>query len=666
MRFMSSDGSATRVRPATGLVAAFAGTTVLAGALLAAAAPGRASLAFTVAALLVAVPSAGLGVVVSHARPGNLTGLWLAVVGWTFAMVTTKEVGNRVLAARPGTADSWAWLVALLAENVWVLFGAVGLLLLYFPDGRLPGPRWRPVPWLVAGCAVVQQVCGAFAPEPFRAPLADLVRPFPPWPGWLAALSAATFVLLLVLLVACAVSVVLRFRRGSPVERRQVKWLALAGFGVPFYPPLCLLEILVLGHPSWFSAAVGVAGVAGLPAATAVAVLRHDLYDIDRAWAVTTTWALVTTAVLGIYAATSAAAGLVLGRRSPAVVAVVTALCAVALAPLRSRLQRAVDARLYPLRPNAFAALDDLHRSTGGGQTAPEELERVLRAALRDPDLRVGYLVPGQAGFVDADGADVPVDGPARTVPVELAGTRIGVLVPGDGPASPDLLREVAGRAGTLVEVVRLRLELGRALREVESSRTRLLQTGYAERRQLERDLHDGAQQRLVSLGMAIRLAQRHLDDGTVDVRGLLDQSVAELGTAVAELRQLARGLRPSSLDDGLPAALAGLVRSSPLTVDMDVCDDALPDDVATTVYFVVSEAIANAVKHARARCIRLRVALDAGHVVVAVTDDGVGGARLDPASGIADRVAALGGRLRVVSPRGAGTTVEAALPCAS
>ena len=182
----------------------------------------------------------------------------------------------------------------------------------------------------------------------------------------------------------------------------------------------------------------------------------------------------------------------------------------------------------------------------------------------------------------------------------------------------------------------------------------------------MERDLHDGAQQRLVSLGMQLRLAQRHLDDGTVDVDELLDESVAELGTAVAELRQIAHGLRPSSLDDGLPAALSNLVRSLPMTVDMDVDDGPLPDAVATTAYYVASEAIANAVKHAEATRIELRVVRRDGHLLVRVTDDGCGGARLGLRSGLADRVAALGGSLSVASPVGRGTEVEAALPCAS
>jgi signal transduction histidine kinase len=165
---------------------------------------------------------------------------------------------------------------------------------------------------------------------------------------------------------------------------------------------------------------------------------------------------------------------------------------------------------------------------------------------------------------------------------------------------------------------------------------------------------------------MAIRLAQRHLGDGTVDIDGLLDQSVAELGIAVAELRQIAHGLRPASLDDGLQAALAALVRTIPVTVDMDICADRLPDDLATTAYYVISEAVANAVKHADASRIGLRVTRNNGHVVVQVSDDGRGGAMVSAGSGLADRVAALGGSLQVDSPAGCGTVVLAALPCAS
>jgi signal transduction histidine kinase len=337
----------------------------------------------------------------------------------------------------------------------------------------------------------------------------------------------------------------------------------------------------------------------------------------------------------------------------------------VALSPLRRGLQRRVDRRLYPLRERALSALDELHRSVHAGRARPEQLAERLRDALRDPALRVGYLIPGEWGLVDEAGA--PLD-PAGSVPVVLGGARIGALLPGLPSLSPQLLREVAASCATLVEVVRLRLELTAALREVESSRARLVHAGDEERRRLERDLHDGAQQRLVSLGMALRLAQRHLDDGRADMAGLIDQAVAELGTAVAELRQIAHGLRPSSLDDGLHAALAAITQHVPIPVALDVGPELLPDDVATTVYYVASEAIANAVKHADASRIDVRIARWNGNVEVRIADDGRGGAILATGSGLAglsDRVSAVGGALALASEAGRGTVVDAVVPCA-
>ena len=194
------------------------------------------------------------------------------------------------------------------------------------------------------------------------------------------------------------------------------------------------------------------------------------------------------------------------------------------------------------------------------------------------------------------------------------------------------------------------------------------MQVGYEERRRLERDLHDGAQQRLVSLGMALRLAQRHLDDADVD--GLLDQTVAELGTAVAELRQIAQRPAPEQPRRRPARRARGADRS---TCRSRSCSrsqgEPLPDDVATTVYYVTSEAIANAVKHAGATRIDVRIARDDGRLAVRVSDDGRGGALLAAGSGLAglsDRVSAIGGELALESRDGRGTTVEALVPCGS
>jgi signal transduction histidine kinase len=460
---------------------------------------------------------------------------------------------------------------------------------------------------------------------------------------------------------------VTKYRRaGDPVHRAQLKWFAFAALWLPVTLLLCLAGYLLLGSPG--PVVLGLYGLfVTIPVATSIALLRHDLYDIDKALSAAVTYTAVTAALLGLYTLVTALGGLLLGRGDPATAVGATAVCAVALAPLRVRLQRGVDRRMYPQRRAALAAIEDLHRRTRAGQAEPEELESVLRAALRDPELTVAYRVPGANAMVTAAGAPLAVDS-GRLTPIATSGQQIGVLVGGRG-VSAQLLREVAAACALLVEVARLRIELSGALREVEASRARLLAAGYQERRRLERDLHDGAQQRLVSLGMALRLAQRHLDDSTVDVNGLLDQSVAELGTAVAELRAIAHGLRPSSLDDGLDAALRALAGTLPCSVSVQVDAGDVAENVATTAYYVVAEAVTNAVKHARPRWIGLTVTREQTELAVQVSDDGQGGARLLPGSGLAglvDRVAAAGGALTLDSPPGRGTTVRAVLPCAS
>jgi signal transduction histidine kinase len=645
------------------------GAAILAGALLAlgmvlvATAPGALAVATLALGLAVAPLAAVLGVVVARRRAAPVIGALLAFLAVIVAAVVAREAGAGVLAARPADAQRLAWLVAFLAEGaIWVLV-AVALLLLFFPNGQLPSRRWRWVPAIAIAGAFVVQAHGAFDSAPFRPPLQALPRPFGPPPPWLEVIGLIAFVTVLALVPASVVSLVLRYRRGDELARARIKWLALGGAGIALFPFVCGAEILVTGSPGLISAAVGIAGLVGIPIGIAIAMLRHDLYDIDKALAGTAAWVLLSVVLLVLYGVASVAAGVALGQGSAFAAAVAAALCALALAPLRRRLASFVDRRLYPRRRAAIEALDTLYRDVSAGTAEPESLQDVLRSALRDEDLVVGYRVPGTDVRVDRAGVEVVANG----VPVELAGAAIGVVVPGPaGAASSALIGEVVGRAAPLVEVVRLRLELGGALREVEASRARLLQIGYEERRRLERDLHDGAQQRLVSLGMAIRLAQRHLDDGSVNVDGLLDETVTQLSTAVAELRQLAQGIRPSSLDDGLEAALARLVQNVPVSVETDIVAGPLPDEVATTAYFVISEAVANAVKHANASRIGLRVVRADNQVLVRVSDDGRGGAALQPGSGLADRVAALGGSIAITSPIGRGTIVEAALPCAS
>lgn len=650
-----------RARRASAACAALVALLLVAAICFLAADPNRTSWITLAIGLLVVPATTALSVLVSRRREGSVVGMLLGLLSLSVACVVAKEIWLQWLSTT-SDPDRWAWLVAVTAENAWWILATFALLLLYFPNGRVPSPRWRWVPAAVVIAAAVTQVDGAVAPEPFRAPLADLDRPFGEAPAWWQGLAAICFVLLLALIIACVGSLLLRFHASDGIERQQIKWLALAGIGMPLYPVLCLIEIVVWGQAEWFSAAVGLASLIATPVAAAIAVLRYDLYDVDKALTLAVAWGLVTALTLGVYATVSSLTGLLIGRSSELGVALGTAAAALLLLPTVRVVRRRVDSRMYPLRRAALAAVETLQREVSAGRAQPEQVEAVLREALRDPGLRVGFRVPGSEAFLDEAGERVPADG----VLVLLDEEPTGVVVPGSGPASVELLREVSNRCATLVEVVRLRREVSSALAEAEMSRGRLLAAGYDERRRLERDLHDGAQQRLVSLGMSLRLAQRHLDDGTVDVDGLLDQSVAELGTAVAELRQIAHGLRPISLDDGLPAALSNLVRTVPLTVDMDVDDGPVPDAVATTAYYVVSEAIANAIKHAEATRLGLYVVRRDGQLLVRITDDGCGGAQLGLRSGLVDRVAALGGTLHVDSEHGRGTQVEAALPCAS
>jgi signal transduction histidine kinase len=467
------------------------------------------------------------------------------------------------------------------------------------------------------------------------------------------------------LLAACVIVLVRRYRTGSVLVRTQVRWLALAGLTVP--GTLLACWVCAVAFHRMELAVIGLVAMAvAIPAATAIAILRTDLYDVDRALVSGAAYGLLAALVVGVVAAVSAVAGLVAGQGSTIIAVAATAITLLALNPMRRRLEHLLSRRLYPARERALQAVSALERRVSAGQAKPEDLEDVLRVALRDPGLRLGYRSPGADDLVDGDGRLIePND---HALAIQIAGQQVGVLVPGSNSWRPPP-REVATAVTMLVEMVRLRMELASALVDVEASRTRLLRAGYDERRRLERDLHDGAQQRLVALGMSLRLAQRHLPSGTVDVDGVIDEAVAEIGTAVAELRKIAHGLRPSNLDDGLPAALANLTSKSPMPIDLDLDAGELPDAVCTTAYFVASEAVTNAVKYASANRISLRVARVSGSVLVEVSDDGEGGAALRPGGGLAglvDRVHALGGALRVVSPKGGGTMVEAVLPCES
>jgi signal transduction histidine kinase len=656
------------LRLVAGCVAGTTAALLVAGAAVGTLAPsGNRMLVLVVAGSVAALVTA-LGLLVAWRRPGNVVGVLLCLMGLGPVLVAFGSTYDGVVRDRPGSLPVSALLVGLEQGSWVVLYVPVALLMLVFPDGRLlPGRRWKVVAVALVLDAVAFDLLAAMVPGPYGPPYGQVPHALGTLPS--AAVPAVIALLpgLLVLLVLSVVALGRRYRYAGPVLRAQLKWFGLAGLLVPATLLGGWAGLLLFGRPG----VLGIPGLVlvfvGIPAATAIAILRRDLYDVDRAINGALTYVIVTAGVLGAFSLTGLIGGALLGRSSPALAAATGAGCVLAANPLRRRVQRYVDARLSPVRSAAVTALEELSARTHGGLDRPERVEQTLRKALREPTLRVGYRVPSIDGFVDAAGQPLLPQEQVAT-PVVLGGHRIGVLYH-DDPARPDLYRTVAGAAALLVEVVRLRVELAAALRDVEASRTRLLHLGYEERRRLERDLHDGAQQRLVSLGMALRLAQGHLHDREIDVNGLLDQAVAELATSVAELRQIAHGLRPSSLEGGLGPAISAITHHSPVPVLLDIGADDLPDDMATTIYYVVAEAVTNAVKHAQAGEIDLRITPGDGLVSVFVADNGLGGACIRPGSGlsgIADRVAAAGGVLSVHSPPGHGTVIEAVLPCGS
>jgi signal transduction histidine kinase len=304
---------------------------------------------------------------------------------------------------------------------------------------------------------------------------------------------------------------------------------------------------------------------------------------------------------------------------------------------------------------------------------APADLRYALARALRDPSLTLVYWLPELESWADLDGRPVRLDaadaGRATTL-IDRHGAHVAALV--HDPSlddEPELLQAVVAAAAIAIENARLQVELRARLEELKASRLRIIEAGQSERRRMERNLHDGAQQRLVSLSIELGLLEARFA-ADPEARRQIDQVKRELGHSLEELRELARGLHPAMLTGhGLAAALEGLVARAPLPVGLRVhLDGRLPEQHEVAAYYLVSESLTNVAKYAHASAASVDVARADGRLVVEVSDDGRGGASTDAGSGLrglADRVEALDGRLRIFSPDGGGTRVRAEIPCA-
>jgi signal transduction histidine kinase len=306
---------------------------------------------------------------------------------------------------------------------------------------------------------------------------------------------------------------------------------------------------------------------------------------------------------------------------------------------------------------------------SSSARARPDEIRAALARAVGDPSLELALWLPDERQFVDENGSAVTLDRGSPDRAVTMVGPEqqpLAALVHDASLVGQRPLLEAAGSAGRLaLENARLHARLRAQLSELQESRARIVAAGDAERRRLERDLHDGAQQRLLALGLALQLLRADHGDPQ-----LLAEAESELQGALRQLRELARGIHPAILTDrGLTAAVGSLIDRASLPITARVSAARYPQPLESAAYFVVSEALANVTKHAHARSATVSIAPRNGGLVVEVSDDGCGGAKPSAGSGLeglADRVGALDGRLTITSAQGAGTTIRAEIPCAS
>ena len=628
----------------------------------------------TFAGPVVVSMSTAVGFVLATRRGENPIGWLLLANGLSLAFVAV--VANYALyglVEEPGSLPAASFAALFDSASFPLLFAPLVAIAFVFPDGRLPSPRWRPMARIAVASLTVVLVVQLVQPGELEEPFD--VADFP-----LAQLPAAVFfpiftvasLLMVASLFAGALALRARLRQATGIERQQVKLVVLSGALIPFAIVAGWAESLITGNADTAAGLTLMLAVTAIPLAIGVAVMRYRLYEVDRLVNRTLVYATLTVLLAATYAAVSLLLGVALGGGSTVATAAATLAVALAFGTLRARVQRLVDRRFNRARYEGLRRVDSHLADLRAGRAMPEETGAVLAEALDDPSLELLYWLPGSDHHVDAHGRVVSLssNGVRDLTPVMRGELRLGAVLHDPLLSTrPDVTESVINAAGLAIEIGRLRAEVRHRLAEVEESRARIVTAGYEERRRLERDLHDGAQQRLVSIGLAIRHVQSRLgaaDNGN-DVVATLDATVDEVFKAIEELRELARGVRPACLDDGLGPALRELATRSPLRTEVAATSERFAEQIEAAAYFVASEALTNSVKHARASRVLVSAERADDRLVLRVVDDGVGGAVASERSGLAgisDRVAALGGSVSVLSAPGEGTKVTAELPC--
>ena len=642
-----------------------------------------------------------IGVLVASRRPGNALG-WLMLAIGIFAFEPISSYGEYALATgKPGGAlavaiTSWTWVPSV---------GLAGtFLLLLFPDGHLPSPRWRWFAWVIGigmGITALSVTLGSET-------LADNGYPNVANPLYVASIRPALDILLVVIaiipigILGSALSLVVRFRRADATERLQIRWLASAAsvvavvFGFTMLASLLGSTVGWAEDSSWLGAlqTIAIMLFALLPISIGIAVLKYRLYDIDVVIRKAVVAGAIAVFFTAVYVAIVGGVGALVQSRSTAVLSFIAAAIVAALfQPVMRRAGKLADRIVYGKRATPYEVLSEFSERVGETFAADDVLPRMARVVAegvgassarvwltREGSLRVAASWPADTQVptpVAFHGSDLPtLPGGDAAFAVEHHGEVLGALAVAMPPADPidepkaKLVADLAAQAGLVLRNVRLTGELQARLEELRAAQKILVAAQDEARRRLERNIHDGAQQRLVALSVKLRLAQAMAPKDPGQTTQMLEQLQAETTETLEELRDLARGIYPPLLaDKGLVAALEAQARRSIVPVELHP-DGAgrYPQEVEAAVYFSVLEALQNVSKYANAENAHVRLSETGGTLTFEVQDDGDGfdaasAARGTGLQGIADRLAALDGSVDIRSSRGDGTVVTGRIP---
>ena len=617
-----------------------------------------------------------VGFLLASRRPENRVGWVFLAAGLGLALSAfCYPYAQHALIAAPGSLPAGR-AMAWVSNWCFVIQTAVlPFLLLLFPTGRLRTGRWRPAAWFMAAAFAVITVT-------------QIIRatrvwddPFSSFPhGQLPGVLLATLVLVPATLLIGITGLLVRFARSSGEERLQLKWFVAAA-----------LLVVAAMIPSIVTNSVVASVLSDLAfvcvyAAIGIAVLKYRLYDIDIVISKAVLYGSLAVFITAVYVGLVAGVGTLVGHRgSPLLAALAATVVAVAFQPARQWAGRLANRVVYGRRATPYQVLSEFAQRIGGAYPQDDVLPQMARMIAAGTGaeqvvvwLRVGdELVPEAASAGHSDTAACTVEGqdlPALPdtdlgVPVVYQGELLGAIsvrMPRDEPLRPagqQLVADVASQAGLVLSNAGL-------IEDLRASRQRLVAAQDEARRRLERNIHDGAQQDLVALAIKVRIARSAVDDDPAEAKELLGELQTDTAATLENLRDLARGIYPPLLADlGLVAALNAQASKSPVPVTVQADGiGRFGQDAEAAVYFCCLEALQNIGKYARATQARICLRAQNGDLSFTVSDDGAGyDARHTPlGSGqrnMADRLAALGGRLEVRSAPSQGTTITAHLP---